>query len=196
MKKPLLILCLITSCISYAQSNLPACSGNIPVFWDNCIGTFEAGENVYKGEWRNGRKNGYGVLNYFDGSRYIGYFKNDFLNGKGKIIKKNGVVEMEGTWEDGQLIQSQASSNLIIDEKYTSTEKQKPINLTESEITEEKRKIEEDRRQLAEERRKLEEEKRKYNSNPKVSTPQDIKRQKCMNLGLAPNSADFQQCMN
>ena len=29
-----------------------------------------------------------------------------------------------------------------------------------------------------------------------VSNPQDIKRQKCIRLGLAPNSADFQQCMN
>ena len=35
------------------------------------------------------------------------------------------------------------------------------------------------------------------NSNPKppISNTQDIKRQKCINLGLAPNSADFQQCM-
>ena len=27
------------------------------------------------------------------------------------------------------------------------------------------------------------------------SNPQDTKRQKCINLGLMPNSADFQQCM-
>jgi hypothetical protein len=35
------------------------------------------------------------------------------------------------------------------------------------------------------------------NSNPKppVSNTQDIKRQRCINLGLAPNSADFQQCI-
>ena len=35
------------------------------------------------------------------------------------------------------------------------------------------------------------------NSNPKppANNAQDIKRQRCINLGLAPNSADFQQCM-
>jgi len=35
------------------------------------------------------------------------------------------------------------------------------------------------------------------NSNPKPppSNTQDNKRQRCINLGLAPNSADFQQCM-
>jgi hypothetical protein len=35
------------------------------------------------------------------------------------------------------------------------------------------------------------------NNNPKppISNTQDIKRQRCINLGLAPNSADFQQCM-
>ena len=36
------------------------------------------------------------------------------------------------------------------------------------------------------------------NNNPKppISNTQDNKRQRCINLGLAPNSADFQQCMN
>jgi len=36
------------------------------------------------------------------------------------------------------------------------------------------------------------------NNNPKppVSNTQDNKRQRCINLGLAPNSADFKQCMN
>ncbi len=72
----------------------------------------------------------------------------------------------------------------------------KPLHLTESDIAEENRKIEEEKRQLAEERRKLEEEKRKFNTKPPINTPQDIKRQRCINLGLAPNSADFQQCMN
>jgi hypothetical protein len=36
------------------------------------------------------------------------------------------------------------------------------------------------------------------NSNPKplVNNIQDIKRQKCIRLGLAPGSVDFQQCMH
>jgi len=35
------------------------------------------------------------------------------------------------------------------------------------------------------------------NNNPKppVSNTQDIKRQKCISLGLAPDTADFRQCM-
>jgi hypothetical protein len=31
---------------------------------------------------------------------------------------------------------------------------------------------------------------------PPVNNAQDIKRQKCIRLGLAPGSADFQQCIN
>jgi hypothetical protein len=31
---------------------------------------------------------------------------------------------------------------------------------------------------------------------PPVNNAQDIKRQKCINLGLAPGSIDFQQCIN
>ena len=31
---------------------------------------------------------------------------------------------------------------------------------------------------------------------PIISNPQDIKRQKCIRLGLAPGSADYQQCIN
>jgi hypothetical protein len=31
---------------------------------------------------------------------------------------------------------------------------------------------------------------------PPVNNAQDIKRQRCINLGLAPNSTDFLQCMN
>jgi len=62
-------------------------------------------------------------------------------------------------------------------------------------IDNERKKLEEERRQLAEERRKLEEEKRKLNIKPPVNNAQEIKRQRCINLGLAPNSADFQQCV-
>ena len=43
---------------------------------------------------------------------------------------------------------------------------------------------------------KDEEEKRKHNSKPPVSSPPDIKRQKCIRLGLVPGTNDFQQCMN
>ena len=31
---------------------------------------------------------------------------------------------------------------------------------------------------------------------PPVNNAQDIKRQKCINLGLAPGTTDFQQCIN
>jgi len=34
------------------------------------------------------------------------------------------------------------------------------------------------------------------NSKPPVNNTQDNKRQKCISLGLAPGSADFQQCIN
>ncbi len=140
------------------------------------------------------------VLNRDVDNRYY-IFKAGYLV---KIAK--GEYELNDYIRRSLEVKAKGFNNLVefdtaksVDEKYinkTEPTKLKPLNLTESDIAEEKKKLEDERRLLAEERRKLEEEKRKLNTKPHVNNAQDVKRQRCINLGLAPNSADFQQCIN
>ena len=53
--------------------------------------TFESGDK-YTGHWikATNTKQGYGVLVWADGSRYEGQFKNDKINGRGKVTFSNG----------------------------------------------------------------------------------------------------------
>ena len=85
-------------------------------------------------------------------------------------------------------------------------------NQANTTIENERKKLEEEKIQMAAERTKLDEERAKLEEErirlndaktkkintppPQVQNSNDSKRQKCIRLGLAPNSADFQQCMN
>ena len=41
--------------------------------------------SIYKGQWLNGLRDGYGEIFYNDGSVYEGEWRNDKANGKGKM---------------------------------------------------------------------------------------------------------------
>ena len=43
----------------------------------------------YEGEWKNGMKDGFGILSW-DKSKFIGEFIEDKISGYGKLIVKNG----------------------------------------------------------------------------------------------------------
>ena len=61
-------------------------------------GTFVVSNgSSYEGEWKVGKKNGYGTLVASNGSSYEGYWKNDIKNGEGRLHLPNGNV-LEGTW--------------------------------------------------------------------------------------------------
>ena len=45
---------------------------------------------MYKGEFKNGFKNGQGVLTSPNGKKYEGDFKDDMKHGKGVLIYKDG----------------------------------------------------------------------------------------------------------
>jgi hypothetical protein len=54
------------------------------------------------GEWRDNKKNGYGVFYYHSGAVYEGHFVDDLRQGQGKLTFMAGssVEEgYEGTWE-------------------------------------------------------------------------------------------------
>ena len=53
--------------------------------------------SIYIGQWKNGQKEGCGVLAWPDGSRYEGSFVNDKANGYGKLTHAEGDI-YEGQW--------------------------------------------------------------------------------------------------
>ena len=55
------------------------------------------------GEYKNDKKEGFGVYKWADGRRYEGMWKDGKQHGKGKFIMANGTLE--GNWNQGQYIQ-------------------------------------------------------------------------------------------
>lgn len=53
---------------------------------------------IYHGQWsQDGLREGKGTQIWKDGSKYVGYWKNDQANGKGRLIHADGDV-YEGEW--------------------------------------------------------------------------------------------------
>ena len=53
---------------------------------------------IYHGQWtEDGLREGKGTQIWIDGSKYVGYWKNDHANGKGRLIHADGDV-YEGLW--------------------------------------------------------------------------------------------------
>ena len=51
--------------------SLPECTGDYFTKWDNCYGTYILPDGAkYVGEWRNGKHNGEGAMDYRDGGTY------------------------------------------------------------------------------------------------------------------------------
>jgi len=55
---------------------------------------------VYKGEWKNEKLNGLGVMTYPDGGKYVGRWKDDKRNGQGTYTFPDGGKYV-GEWKDG-----------------------------------------------------------------------------------------------
>ena len=54
----------------------------------------------YKGEVKDGKPNGLGVIIYTDGSKYVGRWKNGIREGQGSQIHKGGG-KYSGSWKNG-----------------------------------------------------------------------------------------------
>ena len=72
---------------AYGQSNLPACQGSDLSRWTNCTGSETTKDYIYRGEFLNGKKHGFGAMNVihpdFKGDKYVGEFKDGGFNGQG-----------------------------------------------------------------------------------------------------------------
>jgi hypothetical protein len=53
---------------------------------------------------------GYGVMNFHDGSIYTGGFRNDRPHGKGRMVGKDGNLVI-GIWDNGKMISANKSNN-------------------------------------------------------------------------------------
>lgn len=94
MFKAISLFCLITSII-YSTSIYSQCvTGDC----DNGEGTYIYTNSVYWGNWKEGKRDGFGVLKMIDGSAiYKGNWTNDKKNGFGSYYWKSGDV-YEGNW--------------------------------------------------------------------------------------------------
>ena len=86
----------------FAQSNLPACQGNVASRWSNCVGNYiyPSGDN-YVGEFKDGKYNGQGTYTFPDGEKYVGEFKDNKYDGQGAASFTNGNKHF-GEFKDGQ----------------------------------------------------------------------------------------------
>lgn len=57
----------------------------------------------YEGEYRDDKKEGYGIFKWPDGRCYKGSWKNGKQHGKGTYVAANGE-EKEGEWEEGKRV--------------------------------------------------------------------------------------------
>ena len=86
----------------HAQSKLPDCNGAREQFWNECIGkgfihSTEVGLR-YVGEYKNGKKSGWGTAFFRDGRKYVGDFYENAFHGEGTLFNANGIVLSSGIW--------------------------------------------------------------------------------------------------
>ena len=154
-------------------SGYPACTGSN---WDRCYGEFSYNDGTkYQGQWLNSKRNGQGTYYFVNGDKYIGQWVSGIMEGQATYIWRDGSKYIGQYKNDkrngyGTYYNANGSINqqgMWKDGDIIKGQTTPPVIAPVV---------------------------------PKppvpISNPQDIKRQKCIRLGLAPGSADFQQCMN
>ena len=188
MKKLLLILCLFLM-TAHAQSNLPPCTS--PPF-NNCYGTFTyADGNKYVGQFKDGKRNGQGTYTWTNGDKYVGQFIDGKRNGQGTYTWTNGdkyVGQFINDNRTGQGTYTFANGNKYVgqfkDNKYDGFG---TLYNTNGSIFQQG---------LWRDNEFVQVQSPPVVPKPPVNNAQDIKRQKCIRLGLVPGTNDFQQCLN
>lgn len=69
---------------------------------DKHISDIYNGFTEYQCMFKNGKPNGFGIVKFSDGKKYIGNLKNGFFHGNGVFINGNGTI-LKGKWHDGKL---------------------------------------------------------------------------------------------
>lgn len=77
--------------------------GDFSIDWSN----FEKYQDLwtsYEGDFRVDNKEGYGLLYFCNGEKYIGEFKNDKICGEGNFYARNGNI-VNGKWENNVYVE-------------------------------------------------------------------------------------------
>ena len=59
----------------------------------------------FVGEFKDDKKQGQGTYTYQDGRKYTGEYKNEKRDGQGSLYSKDGSIIYEGLWEKGEIKQ-------------------------------------------------------------------------------------------
>ncbi len=70
--------------------------------WEEDRFVSEVNPETMKGDISGNTTNGYGIYVFESGDYYMGYWKNDKMNGQGTIFRTDGT-QMQGCWENNQL---------------------------------------------------------------------------------------------
>ena len=62
----------------------------------------QVGRRSLDGEWKDGKKNGRGVLTYASGDKYDGEWKDNKQQGCGVYMRADGSIWHGGLWENDQ----------------------------------------------------------------------------------------------
>ncbi len=90
-------------------SALPACEGDSRK-WHDCVGTMEYPDgSKYVGEYKDGIWNGMGKYTFPTGANYVGEFSNGQYNGRGTYTSEDGKVE-SGTWKNDRFMNAKAGA--------------------------------------------------------------------------------------
>lgn len=69
---------------------------------DDCTERLVNG-STFKGTFKDGKKNEFGILNFYDGNVYEGEFKNNHLDGKGKLILSDKTTSYTGMFKNNRM---------------------------------------------------------------------------------------------
>ena len=88
---------------SIQQGQMKACPGLYDaVTWTNCIGEARYSNTLkYVGAFKDGKRNGQGVMTLSNDAMYAGAWKDDQLDGRGVMRLSTGAMYV-GVWKDGK----------------------------------------------------------------------------------------------
>jgi len=95
-----LVLVFQTQLAPAQESNLPPCPHQQGAEWKQCFGVRRIGTEVFTGEFRDDRPNGFGTIVFPKGARYVGEIANGEMHGKGTYVLPNGTTYV-GDFKDG-----------------------------------------------------------------------------------------------
>ena len=115
--------------LAWAQDTLPTCRGTDASRWHNCRGILDDAEFSYAGDFRNGKfegrgileftgekyqgdhyqgefksglKHGFGIYLFSNGEKYAGHYLNGMRHGLGTYTFNNGRAPLSGLWSNNQ----------------------------------------------------------------------------------------------